>query len=128
MKRPSTPGADARRASLRLGWRAEWIASFWLWAKGYQILARRYLVKGGEIDLIVRRGHTIAFVEVKARATLEAAEFAIDSAKIRRISLAVRVWLTRNPWAMHETLRGDAVYVARGRLPRHTPTAYTLRV
>ena len=85
-------------------------------------------MKGGEIDLIVRRGHTVAFVEVKARATLEAAEYAIDNTKIRRISLDVRVWLARNPWAMQETLRGDAVYVARGRLPRHTPNAYTLRL
>lgn len=120
--------ANARRESVRRGWRAEWIASFWLWARGYRILARRYLVKGGEIDLIVRRGDTVAFVEVKARATLEEALFAIDATKIRRISLAARVWVARNPWAMQETLRGDAVCVVRGRLPRHIPNAYTLRV
>ena len=41
---------------------------------------------------------------------------------------AARVWLTRNPWAMALTLRGDAVFVARGRLPRHEPDAYRLEI
>ena len=119
--------AHSRRASLRLGLRAEWIASLWLMLKWYQVLERRYLVKGGEIDLIVRRGATVALVEVKARATFEQAEVAIDAAKIRRISRAARVWLARNPWAATATLRGDAIFIASGRLPRHTPNAYMLQ-
>jgi putative endonuclease len=36
------------------------------------------------------------------------------------------VWLARNPWASAATLRGDAVFVAPGRLPRHLVAAYTL--
>jgi len=34
--------------------------------KGYSILERRYAVSGGEIDLLAKRGRSIAFVEVKA--------------------------------------------------------------
>jgi putative endonuclease len=115
-----------RRRAHRFGLQAEWVASLWLNAKGYRVLARRYIVKGGEIDLIVRRGSTIAFVEVKAREDIDAAACAIDRVKIRRISRAARVWLTRNAWAAGLTFRGDAVFIAPRRLPRHTVCAYTL--
>ena len=93
--------------------------------KGYSVIARRYAVSGGEIDLIARRGGSIAFVEVKARAELDDAAAAISAIKRRRIARAARVWLSRNPWAVGLTLRGDAVFVAPRRLPRHAPSAYT---
>ena len=96
--------------------------------KGYRILARRFVVNGGEIDLIARRGGSIAFVEVKARADLEIAAIAISATKRRRIARAARVWLARNPWAASLTLRGDAIFVAPGRLPRHAPSAYRLEI
>ncbi len=118
-------GAGRRRAYL-FGLRAEWVASLWLNAKGYRVLARRFVINGGEIDLVVQRGSTIAFVEVKARENLDDAACAIDAVKIRRISRAARVWLTRNPWTAGLTHRGDAVFIAPRRLPRHTVCAYTL--
>ncbi len=119
-------GAPARRASY--GLKAESIAALILRLKGYTILARRFVVNGGEIDLIARRGGSIAFVEVKARADLEVAAIAISAAKRRRIARAARVWLTRNPWAAGLTLRGDAIFVAPRRLPRHAPDAYRLEI
>jgi len=70
----------------------------------------------------------IAFVEVKARADLEVAALAISATKRRRIARAARVWLTRNPWAAGLTLRGDAVFIARRRFPRHAPSAYALEI
>lgn len=96
--------------------------------KGYRILARRYAADGGEIDIVARRGSVVAFVEVKARPGLEEAAVAIDATKRRRISQAARAWLTRNPWAMSATLRGDAVFIAPRRLPRHLPAAYLLDI
>ena len=90
------------------------------------MLARRFAAAGGEIDLVARRGATIAFVEVKARDDLDAAAEAITEAKRRRIGRAARVWLARNPWAAALNLRGDAVFVAPGRLPRHLAAAYRL--
>jgi putative endonuclease len=118
--------AKARRRAHRFGLRAESIAALLLQVKGYQILARRFAAAGGEIDLVARRGATIAFVEVKARDGLDAAAEAITEAKRRRIGHTARVWLARNPWAAESNLRGDAVFVAPGRLPRHLAAAYSL--
>jgi putative endonuclease len=117
-----------RRGAHLFGLRAESIAALMLRLKGYRILARRFVVNGGEIDLIARKGDSIAFVEVKARADLEVAAIAISATKRRRIARAARVWLARNPWAMSLTLRGDAIFVAPGRLPRHAPSAYRLEL
>jgi putative endonuclease len=116
----------ARRRAHLFGLRAESIAALLLRLKGYHLLARRFAAAGGEIDLIARRGETIAFVEVKARDDLDAAAAAITEAKRRRIGRAARVWLARNPWAAASNLRGDAVFVAPGRLPRHLAAAYRL--
>ena len=116
----------ARRRAHLFGLRAESIAALLLRLKGYRALARRFSAAGGEIDLIMQRGETIAFVEVKARDDLDAAAAAITATKRRRIGRAARVWLARNPWAAALNLRGDAVFVAPGRLPRHLASAYTL--
>jgi putative endonuclease len=119
---------ERRREAHIYGLRAESIAALLLRLKGYTILTRRFVVSGGEIDLVARRGGSIAFVEVKARAELEVAAIAISATKRRRIGRAARVWLMRNPWAAGLTLRGDAVFVARGRLPSHEPDAYRLEI
>jgi putative endonuclease len=121
----STRGGTRRRA-LSAGHRAELWAALYLRLKGYRILARRYSVRGGEIDLIARRGSTIAFVEVKYRPTLNEAMSAIDGSKPRRISRAAAHWLAANPWAMRLTLRGDAVYLAPRHWPRHAIAAMSL--
>ena len=124
---PARPAAARRRAHL-FGLHAESIAALLLRLKGYQVIARRFAAGGGEIDLVARRGATIAFVEVKARDDLDAAAEAITAAKRRRVSRAARVWLARNPWAAALNLRGDAVFIAPGRLPRHLAAAYSLRL
>lgn len=118
--------ADARRARHRGGLRAETIAALWLQCKFYSILARRYRLRGGEIDIIARRGRTIAFVEVKARASLEEAMISITEEKRRRVSRAASRWLSANPWAAGHVLRADAVFIAPGRLPLHVEAAMEL--
>ena len=122
---PARPAKARRRAHL-FGLRAESVAALLLRLKGYQVLDRRFAAAGGEIDLVARRGATIAFVEVKARDDLDAAAGAITESKRRRIGRAARVWLARNPWAAALNLRGDAVFVAPRRLPRHLAAAYRL--
>ena len=119
---------ERRRGAHLYGLKAESVAAWFLRLKGYTILVQRFAVSGGEIDLVARRGGVIAFVEVKARADLEAAAFAIGATKRRRIARAARVWLARNPWAAGMTLRGDAVFVAPRSLPRHAKDAYELEI
>jgi putative endonuclease len=118
--------AQAKCRAHRLGLRAEWIAAALLTVKGYRILARKFFVAGGEVDLIAQRRDTIAFVEVKARRDFDEALLAIDSIKRRRIAHAARVWIARHPAAMQATLRGDAVLIAPRRLPRHIVDAYEI--
>ena len=110
------------------GLRSETLAGLYLRCKGWRIVATRYKVPGGEIDIIARRGAVIIFVEVKARPTLALAGESITLQKHRRISHAVRLWLARNPWAMDWTLRGDAIFFAPHAWPSHVPDAFPLTV
>jgi putative endonuclease len=120
------PRSARAKASGRIGRSAEWLALLALMAKGYRPLARRYGGKGGEIDLIAKRGRTIIFVEVKARAALDDALDSIGAEKTRLIARRARDWRTRNPWAAGFTFRGDAVYCGAGLWPRHVPDAFAL--
>lgn len=116
----------ARRAAYLRGHRAEWLALAALMLRGYRPLGRRVALAGGEIDLIVRRGGTLVFVEVKARAKLDDARLAIGAVKRQRFSRAARAWIARHPWSAGLTLRADAVFVGGGRWPEHCPAAFTL--
>ena len=116
----------SRSKALDLGAHAETIAEVWLRLKLYKILARRYRVKGGEIDIVARRGDVVAFVEVKARAEMDAALIAITPQKQRRLRIAAARWLVMNPWAANCTLRADAVFVSPRRLPQHVEDVMVL--
>jgi putative endonuclease len=100
------------------GRRAETIAAWWLRLKGWAIIGRRVRTPVGEVDLIARRGRTIAFVEVKARATAEEAAFALDDYRLRRVAAAAEALAHRYARA-GDDLRIDAIFVVPGRLPRH---------
>jgi putative endonuclease len=117
-----------RRMTVGRGRTAETIALLLLLAKGYRPLALRFAAAGGEIDIIARRGETIAFVEVKARGLMDDARTAIGAMKRRRFSRAVRAWLSRNPWAARKTWRADAVFVARRSWPRHLEAAFEIEM
>ncbi|WP_262269377.1 YraN family protein [Microvirga yunnanensis] len=119
---------EHRQATFLRGHRADWIALLVLLAKGYRPLARRYAAAGGEIDLIVMRGDTVAFVEVKARGLMDDALSAITARKRQRFSWAARAWLSRNPWAAGRTWRADAVFLAPRRWPRHVMSAFELEM
>jgi putative endonuclease len=122
------PASPRRRAGHDFGLRAESLAALWLRLKFYKILARRYRVNGGEIDIVARRGEDIIFVEVKARGTMDDALIAITPLKQRRLSIAAARWLASNPWAAQYTLRADAVFIAPRRLPRHVIDVMELRI
>lgn len=128
MTLPSRDPPDARlrrrRAGFRLGHRAETLAAWALRLKGYRILAVRHRTRLGEIDLVARRGDTVAIVEVKARATVEAAVAAVTPTSQRRIEAAADLWLTRQPDHARLSLRFDIVAVRPWRWPAHLPGAW----
>ena len=64
---------------------AEGQAALYLEERGFQILSRRYKTKFGEIDLVIKKGNLICFVEVKRRASLEEALASITPRNRQRI-------------------------------------------
>ncbi len=114
----------AAPTSYRTGLRGEVFARWFLRAKGYRVLARRFRCPAGEIDLIVRRGRTIAFVEVKARPEREQAAYAVTARQRRRIARAAAVWCAQNPPGPNGVLRFDVVLLARRSLPLHMRAAF----
>ena len=113
-----------RRAAYRHGLAAEIAAAALLSLKGYRLLARRYRTPLGEIDLVVRRGNLVAFVEVKARASFVDALEAVGAASERRIVGAADLWRAKHPDATDLDLRFDMVLITPWRLPKHLPDAF----
>ena len=113
-----------RRAAERHGRTAEALAALFLQLKGYRILARRFRTPVGEIDLIVRRGATIAFVEVKARRDTDSAIMSVSPTARRRILRAAEWFLASHPEAAGHAMRFDGIALAPRRWPRHLVGAF----
>lgn len=107
----------------RRGRRGERRAAWWLRLHGWRVLARRVKTPRGEIDLIARRGRTVAFVEVKWRAGKAGLDQAIDAYRLRRVGAAVEAVAHRHARA-GDTIRIDVLLLAPGRWPRHIVNAW----
>jgi putative endonuclease len=107
-----------RQRAERGGRRAEAKAALWLQLKGWRIMGRRVRTPVGEVDLIARRGRTIAFVEVKARATAKDADRALDDYRLRRVAAAAGA-IAHKYARDGEDIRIDAIFIIPRRLPRH---------
>ena len=107
-----------RRKAERGGRRAERLAAWWLRLKGWHILAMRARTPVGEVDLIARRGRTLAFIEVKARASEAEVGLALDEYRLRRVVRAAEALLPRH-MREGDVVRIDAIFMTPWRLPRH---------
>src|ERR1700710_875195 len=116
--------APERVAAFRTGISAEARAAAYLMAKGYRILAKRFRSPYGEIDIVARRRNLLAFIEVKARASLDEAAYAVTPRQQRRIIAAPQVWLRTHPEHADFELRFGVVLIAPKRLPRHLLAAF----
>lgn len=114
-----------RAAAERRGRTAEARAAWWLRLKGYRILETRYKTPMGEIDLIVRRGGCIAFVEIKARPSLTAGLEAVSPRAQRRIARAAEAFVAQRGLTPRIT-RFDLIVMRPRRLPRHVADAWRL--
>ena len=112
-----------REAAEKRGRGAETLACWWLRLHGWRILARRARVTGGEVDIVARRRRVLAFVEVKARASEEAAALSLDAWRLRRVVVAAER-LGPRYLRSGDDLRIDAIFVVPGRLPRHVPNIW----
>jgi len=121
---PQKEVSPRRVAAFYTGVSAESRAAALLMAKGYRLLARRFRTPHGEIDLVAKRRNLIAFVEVKARATLDDAAFAVTPRQQARIINAAQAWLVAHPEYAGFELRFDAILIAPRRLPRHLLAAF----
>lgn len=114
----------SREEAERHGRLAETIALWFLRLKGYRLLVRRFKSPAGEVDLIMRRGATTVFVEVKARATLDEAMISVTSHQSRRISGAAAFYASRDPKAAQGFCRFDIVAVPSYLWPSHIENAF----
>jgi len=110
------------RAEAR-GRRGETLAAWYLRLTGWRILARRAKTPRGEVDIVARRGRTVAFVEVKWRASGAELALAIDGWRLRRVAAAAEALAPRYARA-GDTLRIDVLLLAPGRFPRHIANAW----
>jgi putative endonuclease len=95
-----------------LGKRGEAIAAAHLVAAGLEVIDRNWRCAQGEIDLVVRDGREVVFVEVKTRSS---ARFghpleAITAAKLARLRRLASAWCEAHP-GIANAIRIDAVAV-----------------
>lgn len=109
-----------------LGRRGERRAAWFYRLRGYSILERNLRLHAGEIDLIVRRGRTVAIVEVKTRRSLAAGEGfdAVDRRKRERLVRLGDQYAARHPGV---ELRYDILslhWTGRRFVVTHIPDAF----
>ena len=114
---PSGSSGAGRRAAL--GRTGENLAVAWYEDHGYEVLERNWRRREGEVDLIARKGRTVAFCEVKTRTTdaFGTGAESVLPAKERRIRRLASRWLAELTPATGRTLvdlRFDVVCITAG--------------
>ena len=101
--------------SFRSGHFAETAARWFLRLKGYVFVTANYVTGrgtgAGEVDLIVKRGKTLVFVEVKKRTSIENAAYAIEARQQKRIRRAAKAFLAAHEKYREYDIRFDAVLI-----------------
>ena len=96
-----------------LGRQAERAAALFLRLKGYKILARNWRTRFGELDLVVKRGKLLVFVEVKARRTHRRGlpEEALTPQKQARLLRLAEMFLAQYPLSPDTQVRIDVIAI-----------------
>lgn len=99
----------------RRGRDGETRAAGYLMRRGWRVIARRWRGGGGEIDIIARRGRTIALCEVKARAERDALREPVSPGQRERMVRAARAYVAHRPDISEREVRLDLITVHLGR-------------
>lgn len=111
-----TKWREKRQKSERAGRGAERLVALLYQLQGYRVLARRFRGRGGEIDIITRKGGLTAFVEVKMRKTRDAAILAVTPQNRRRLEAAGKQFLALKPAYSDDAVRYDIAAVTGWRV------------
>jgi putative endonuclease len=95
---------------------------WWYRLRGWQILGTNVWAGGNELDLIVRRGRNLRFVEVKEKRFGDPLEM-ITAEKRRRLRRAAEAWLGARPELARLAIGFDVIAVRGGRVQR-VPQAF----
>jgi putative endonuclease len=100
--------------------RGERIAARHYRLRGYRILGSNVRIAGNELDLVVRRGSRLVFVEVKERARggFGGPAAAVDREKLRRVRRAAEAWLHAHPEVTAPDVSLEVAAITAGRLER----------
>jgi len=101
-------------------------AAAFLKEAGYEILDRNWACPMGELDIVARKGETVAFVEVRGRSS---AEYGLPSETLNR-SKRAKIIKTAMAYIKARSLRADTfrfdfVGIGPGRDPEHIEDAFS---
>lgn len=117
MNAPPARGAGAadRRQT---GSAAESTAAAYLESQGFQIVARNFLRRVGELDLVARQGDLLVIAEVRTRSNDQfgGAAASIGPAKQRRIAATAALFLDLHPQYRRCRVRFDVLVVRHGQV------------
>jgi putative endonuclease len=118
VKKKPQRGSRRPSSTRAIGTRAERRAVCHYRLRGYRVLATNVWLGGYELDLVLRRGRTIVFCEVKAKGSgvrgdpLEM----VTPEKVRRLRQAAEAWFIANPDALGCDARFDVAAERTGKL------------
>jgi putative endonuclease len=122
--RMRTGRVESGRAAFKRGHGRERRAAWWLRLKGYRILAINWRSPVGEIDLIARRGATLAVIEVKQRADTETATWSLAPAQMKRLARAAALFMAQRADCAELSVRFDLIAFGSLGRPIHLKDAW----
>ena len=120
---------DKRTVKQKKGDWGEDKAVEYLKSRGYSLVCRKFRSKLGEIDVVARKGKTLAFVEVKTRKRIDYGMpcEAVDVRKQYRLRRTAEYFMLVNPWTRGMQAQMDIIEVLcldEGNYIRHLENAF----
>jgi putative endonuclease len=118
--------SSSRRSTTAIGRSAEARVAWHYRLRGYKVLGRNVRAGGVELDLIVRRGRRLVFVEVKAKhgpAYGDPLE-AVDERKRARLRRGAEAWLSDHSGSRRLDVCFEVAAVRPGRIERVSELLY----